>query len=61
VFNADKTGLFWKKMPRRMYTTKDETALSGHKTVKDRLTLLIGSNTSGDFKLKPRLVYHSDN
>ncbi|XP_028648887.1 tigger transposable element-derived protein 1-like [Erpetoichthys calabaricus] len=61
VFNADETGLFWKKMPNKTYITKEEKALSGHKPMKDRLTLLLCSNASGDFKLKPLLVYHSDN
>ena len=29
--------------------------------MKDRLTLLICVNASGDFKVKSLLVYHSDN
>ncbi|XP_028665299.1 tigger transposable element-derived protein 1-like [Erpetoichthys calabaricus] len=61
VFNADETGLFWKKMPNKTYIMKEEKALSGHKPMKDRLTLLLCGNASGDFKLKPLLVYHSDN
>ncbi|XP_028668446.1 tigger transposable element-derived protein 1-like [Erpetoichthys calabaricus] len=61
VFNADETGLFWKKMPNKTYITKEEKALPGHKPMKDRLTLLLCGNASGDFKLKPLLVYHSDN
>ncbi|XP_067135000.1 tigger transposable element-derived protein 1-like [Centruroides vittatus] len=61
VFNADETGLFWKKMPKRTYITKEEKALPGHKPMKDRLTLLLCGNASGDFKVKPLLVYHSDN
>jgi hypothetical protein len=48
-------------MPRRTYITKNKIAFPGHKPMKDRLTLLLGSNASGDFKLKPMLVYHSDN
>ncbi|XP_053235637.1 uncharacterized protein LOC128409319 isoform X1 [Podarcis raffonei] len=61
VFNCDETGLFWKKMPKRTYITKEEKALPGHKPMKDRLTLLFCANASGDFKLKPLLVYHSEN
>ena len=35
--------------------------MSGYKAAKDRLTLLFGSNVSSDMKLKPLLVYHSEN
>jgi len=51
VFNCDETGLFWKKMPRRTYITEEEKALPGHKPMKDRLTLLLCGNASGDFKI----------
>lgn len=61
VFNCDETGLFWKKMPKRTYITEEENALPGHKTMKDRLSLLLCANASGDFKVKPLLVYHSEN
>nr|XP_053647234.1 tigger transposable element-derived protein 1-like [Cherax quadricarinatus] len=61
VFNCDETGLFWKKMPKRTYITQEEKALPGHKPMKDRLTLLFCGNASGDFKVKPLLVYHSEN
>nr|XP_053640973.1 tigger transposable element-derived protein 1-like [Cherax quadricarinatus] len=60
VFNCDETGLFWKKMPSRTYITEEEKALPGHKPMKDRLTLLMCSNASGDCKVKPLLVYHSE-
>ncbi|KAF6357047.1 hypothetical protein mRhiFer1_009983 [Rhinolophus ferrumequinum] len=61
VFNCDETVLFWKKMPKRTYITKEEKPLPGHKPMKDRLTLLFCGNASGDFKLKPLRVYHSEN
>ena len=61
VFNCDETGLFWKKMPANTYITKEEKSLPGHKPMKDRLTLLLCANASGDCKVKPLLVYHSDN
>ncbi|XP_064116192.1 tigger transposable element-derived protein 1-like [Macrobrachium nipponense] len=60
VFNCDETGLFWKKMPRRTYITEEEKKLPGHKPMKDRLTLALCSNASGDCKVKPLLVYHSE-
>ena len=40
---------------------KEEKMMPGSKAVKDRLTLLFGGNASRDMKLKPLLVYHSEN
>lgn len=39
VFNCDETGLFWKKKPKQTYITTEENALSGHKPMKNRLTI----------------------
>ncbi|KAM4030834.1 tigger transposable element-derived protein 1-like [Anomaloglossus baeobatrachus] len=61
VFNCDETGLFWKKMPRRTYITEEENRIPGHKPMKYRLSLLLCANASGDLKVKPLLVYHSEN
>lgn len=61
VFNVDETGLYWKRMPDRTFISRDEKSASGYKVSKERLTLLLGGNASGDFKLKPLLVYMSEN
>ena len=61
VFNVDETGLYWKRMPDRSYISKEEELMPGYKATKDRLTLLFGCSASGDMKLKPFLVYHSEN
>lgn len=60
VFNVDETGLYWKKLPSRTYIACEERSAPGFKVAKDRLTLLLGGNASGTFKLKPMLVYHSE-
>uniref|UniRef100_UPI00358DF661 tigger transposable element-derived protein 1-like isoform X2 n=1 Tax=Myxine glutinosa TaxID=7769 RepID=UPI00358DF661 len=61
VFNIDETGFFWKKMPSRSFIAKEEKTASGFKAGKDRLTLMLGGNAEGDVKLKPLLLYHSEN
>ncbi|XP_070606465.1 tigger transposable element-derived protein 1-like [Erythrolamprus reginae] len=60
IFNCDETGLLWKKMPRGAFITAEETKMLGHKPMKDRLTLVLCANASGDCKVKPLLVYHSE-
>lgn len=61
VFNVDETGLYWKRMPEGTFISVEEKAESGFKSSKDRLMLLLGGNAAGDFKLKPLLVYYSEN
>ncbi|CAK9801784.1 Tigger transposable element-derived protein 1 [Anthophora plagiata] len=61
VFNVDETGLFWNRMPKRTFLSREEKRAPGFKAPKDRLTLVLSGNASGDFKLKPLLVYHSKN
>ncbi|KAM6471896.1 uncharacterized protein PHA67_002618 isoform 2-T2 [Liasis olivaceus] len=61
IFNVDETSLFWKRMPSRTYISKKEKTQPGFKGSKDHLTLLLGGNAQGDFKLTPMLVYRSPN
>lgn len=61
VLNFDETGLYWKKMSSRTFIAKEEKSAPGFKASKDRLTLLVGGNAAGDLKLKPCLIYHSQN
>ena len=46
-------------MSNKTYLAKKEKSQPGYKVAKDRLTLLLGGNASGAYKLKPMLVYRS--
>ena len=61
VFNSDETGLFWKKMPNRTYIAKKEKFMPGHKSMKDKITILVYANASCDCKIKPMAIYLLDN
>ena len=57
----DEIGLYWKRMPDQSYISKKEKLMPSYKAAKDRLTLLFVGIASGNLKLKPPLVYHSEN
>ncbi|XP_055687379.1 tigger transposable element-derived protein 1-like [Lutzomyia longipalpis] len=61
IFNADETGMNWKKLPRTTFVTKEMKRMPGRKPLKDRYTLLLASNASGDYKVKPLMIYNAQN
>ncbi|XP_036364351.1 tigger transposable element-derived protein 1-like [Octopus sinensis] len=61
IFNVNETGLYWKKLPDRSFISKEEKTIPGYKASKERVTIMLGGNCAGDFKLKPLLVYHAHN
>ena len=61
IFKVEETGLFWKRLPENSFIAQSEKVMPGYKVSKEWLTLLLGGNCSGDFKLKPLLVYHAAN
>lgn len=61
VFNADETGIYWKRMPNRTFISKEEKTVPGFKVSKERLTLLLSGNAAGDCKNKPLLIHTSEN
>ncbi len=59
IFNADATGLDWKKMPKRTYVIQKENVASGFKINKEWITVMLCSNASGDKVTKPLVIHHS--
>nr|XP_058901570.1 tigger transposable element-derived protein 1-like [Kogia breviceps] len=61
VFNVDETRLFWRRLAGGTAPSTAEKPGPGFTAAQGLLTLLLGSNAAGDFKLKPLLVYPSEN
>ena len=54
-----KAAFYWKKMPSRTLTAREEKAMPDLKTPKNKLTDLLGVyNTDSNLKLNPILIYH---
>jgi hypothetical protein len=57
IFNCDESGLFYKAIPNRSLLTPEETQPSNIKDIKDRVTILLCADASGNFKL-PLVFIH---
>ncbi|KAK0168148.1 hypothetical protein PV327_001976 [Microctonus hyperodae] len=51
IFNCDETGLNFKNMPRKTFTSKEESSTCDSKEMKERITIMASSNASGGLKI----------
>nr|BAN21014.1 unkown protein [Riptortus pedestris] len=56
IYNADESGLFWKMLPSKTLAAHSEKYAPGHKSSKERLTIMTCCNASGDHKLKLTVI-----
>ncbi|XP_063875713.1 tigger transposable element-derived protein 7-like isoform X4 [Scylla paramamosain] len=61
VYNADETSLFWHSLPKNIQAAKDFSSTPGYKTMKERLSILVGANADGSHHLQPVIVGKSKN
>ncbi|XP_025050506.1 jerky protein homolog [Alligator sinensis] len=56
IYNADKTGLFWRCLPNSALAGAGESSAAGFKQNKDRITVLTCANAGGTHKVKLLVV-----
>uniref|UniRef100_A0A1B6ML08 HTH CENPB-type domain-containing protein n=1 Tax=Graphocephala atropunctata TaxID=36148 RepID=A0A1B6ML08_9HEMI len=56
IYNADETGLLWRCLPNSTLAGAEESSAKGFKKNKDRLTVLVCGNASGDHRLIPFVI-----
>lgn len=56
IYNVDESGLFYQCLPNKTFTLQGEKSSRGMKESKQRLTMLIGANMSGEDKLDPLII-----
>lgn len=61
VFSLGETVFYWKRMPKNTFASSKDRQGDGLTPENDHCTLLLGGNALGDCKLKPVLIYHTEN
>ncbi|KAM3929417.1 tigger transposable element-derived protein 5 [Leptodactylus fuscus] len=56
IYNANITGLYWKLLPDHTHDIATAKQPRGYRKVKDRVTILLAANLTGNHKLKPLIV-----
>lgn len=56
IYNADESGLFWKCLPTRTLAFECERQAPGHKSSKERYTIMSCSNATGSHKLRLAVI-----
>ena len=58
IYNCDETGLYWRTPPSKTLATG---SVIGRKKSKDRITVLLTCNATGDHKLNPLVIHKYKN
>ena len=61
VYNADKTGLYWKTLPSKSLVSRKEAAAPGYKMSKDRVTVMVCANATGTHRIPLLMIGKSKN
>ncbi|XP_067136655.1 jerky protein homolog-like [Centruroides vittatus] len=61
VYNADETGLYWKKMPTKTVISENEMSAPGFKASKSRVTVMVCTNVTGTHRLPLLIIGKSKN
>ena len=56
IYNADETSLFWRCLPQSSLASGTEYSIEAYKKSKERITVLLCSNTAGTHKCKLMII-----